>query len=375
MASISNLSLHSHPKILVRRQPHQQRIRFVRLASGYRGRSPDLLRLKTLPFGSGMRCSGRQNSVVTAAYGPEGGARRRVYRQSQAQRPPPANASVKQIASFALPAGVFLAVSFVMWKVVENLLTPKTSRQSSVENKSPSQGMKWSFAPGSNLFSGLAAKIDSQSKQTLNIFANELRSFQSVDMSGNNFGDEGLFFLSESLGYNQVVEEVSFAANGITATGIKAFDGVLQSNITLKTLDLSGNPIGDEGVKLLCDILVNNASIQKLQLNSVGLGDEGAKAIGELLKINSSLRIVELNNNMIDYSGFTSLAGSLLENNTIRNLHLNGNYGGALGANALAKGLEGNKSLRELHLHGNSIGDEGARSLMSGLSSHKGLPH
>ena len=48
----------------------------------------------------------------------------------------------------------------------------------------------------------------------------------------------------------QTVEEVSFAANGITAEGIKAFDGVLQSNIVLKTLDLSGNPIGDEGIKV-----------------------------------------------------------------------------------------------------------------------------
>lgn len=48
----------------------------------------------------------------------------------------------------------------------------------------------------------------------------------------------------------QTVEEVSFASNGITAAGIKAFDGVLQSNIVLKTLDLSGNPIGDEGIKV-----------------------------------------------------------------------------------------------------------------------------
>jgi hypothetical protein len=48
----------------------------------------------------------------------------------------------------------------------------------------------------------------------------------------------------------QTVEEVSFAANGITGDGIKAFDGVLQSNIILKTLDLSGNPIGDEGIKV-----------------------------------------------------------------------------------------------------------------------------
>ncbi|WVY98441.1 hypothetical protein V8G54_030592 [Vigna mungo] len=137
----------------------------------------------------------------------------------------------------------------------------------------------------------------------------------------------------------KTAEEVSFAANGITAAGLRAFDGVLQSNITLKTLDLSGNLVGDEGAKVspkcfsefrigfitvtcLCDILVNNSSIEKLQLNSADLGDEGAKAIAEMLKKNSSLRVLELNNNMIEYSGFSSLAGALLENNSIRNIHL-----------------------------------------------------
>lgn len=48
----------------------------------------------------------------------------------------------------------------------------------------------------------------------------------------------------------KTLEEVSFAANGITAEGIKAFDRVLQSNFALKTLNLSGNPLGDEGVKV-----------------------------------------------------------------------------------------------------------------------------
>lgn len=64
-------------------------------------------------------------------------------------------------------------------------------------------------------------------------------AFHYESLNGSSF----LFFF-------QVVEEVSFAANGITASGIKAFDGVLQANIALKTLNLSGNPIGDEGVKV-----------------------------------------------------------------------------------------------------------------------------
>ena len=57
-------------------------------------------------------------------------------------------------------------------------------------------------------------------------------------------------FSERILLFFQIVEEVSFAANGITASGIKSFDGVLQANIVLKTLNLSGNPIGDEGVKV-----------------------------------------------------------------------------------------------------------------------------
>ncbi|KAF1861519.1 hypothetical protein Lal_00025870 [Lupinus albus] len=285
------------------------------------------------------------------------------------QTMPPSNTVL--ISSFATGYPIWLTV---IWKLVEKVLipAPKQSKTSPGESQSASQGAKWSFGSGTNLLSQLGVKIDRQSKLKLNEFAQELRSLPSIDMSGRNFGDEGIFFLAESLAFNRIVEDVSFAANGITAAGLRAFDGVLQSNITLKTLDLSGNPVGDEGAKCLCDILAQNSSIEKLQLNSTDLGDEGAKAIAEMLKKNSSLRVLELNNNMIEYSGFTSLAGALLENNSVRNIHLNGNYGGALGANALAKALERNKSLRELHLHGNAIGDEGVSSLMIGLSSHKG---
>jgi hypothetical protein len=72
----------------------------------------------------------------------------------------------------------------VLWKLVEKLLIPKPAKPSSVENKSPPQGMSWSFAVGTNLLPGLKAKIDRESKLKLNEFAKELRTFRSVDMSG-----------------------------------------------------------------------------------------------------------------------------------------------------------------------------------------------
>uniref|UniRef100_A0A2C9VX35 Uncharacterized protein n=1 Tax=Manihot esculenta TaxID=3983 RepID=A0A2C9VX35_MANES len=97
----------------------------------------------------------------------------------------------------------------VLWKLVEKIVMPKPKRPTLVENKSsaPAKGMNWSFAAGTNLFPGLTAKIDRESKQKLNEFAKEIRSFSIVDMSGCNFGDDGLFFLAESLAYNQLLSD------------------------------------------------------------------------------------------------------------------------------------------------------------------------
>ncbi|MCL7046391.1 hypothetical protein MKW94_013899 [Papaver nudicaule] len=382
MASTSTASLSTHPKIgfhpFARKKGFDNSI-LITSSSGYSAQlvvfpQPSISFIRKKRFARLINLVPRASS---SSIGGTGG--RRVYKQSQAE-PALSSVRVKEAVSMIIPAGVFVVVTFVLWKLVEKVLVPKqgntaSSAPSSGKSKFSIPGIKWSFAPGTNMSSGLSFTDETDrrmKKQMLNDFAKELKSFRSVNMSGLRFGDDGLFFLAESLAYNQIAEEVDFSANDITAAGLKAFDGVLQSNIVLKTLNLSGNLIGDEGAKCLCAILSGNSNIQKLQLNSANVGDEGAKAIAELLKKNTSLRAIELNNNLIDYSGFTSLAGALPENNTIQSIHLNGNYGGALGAAALAKGIEGNKSLRELHLHGNAIGNEGVRALMTGLSAHRG---
>lgn len=69
---------------------------------------------------------------------------------------------------------------------MEKILLPKPLRPSAPENKTSEkgQGIKWLFAPGTNLLPGLGAKIERESKLKLNDFAKELRSFKIVDMSG-----------------------------------------------------------------------------------------------------------------------------------------------------------------------------------------------
>lgn len=66
---------------------------------------------------------------------------------------------------------------------MEKILVPKPSNSVAEESK-PAQGVKWSFAAGTNLLSSFGAKVERESRQKLNDFAKELRSFRSVDMSG-----------------------------------------------------------------------------------------------------------------------------------------------------------------------------------------------
>lgn len=72
----------------------------------------------------------------------------------------------------------------VLWKLVEKVLSPKQQKSTNGENKTSDQGLKWSFAAGTNLLPGLGAKIERESRQKLNEFAKMLRTFGNVDMSG-----------------------------------------------------------------------------------------------------------------------------------------------------------------------------------------------
>ncbi|MCI28526.1 protein NLRC3-like, partial [Trifolium medium] len=80
---------------------------------------------------------------------------------------------------------MYLTPLTVIWKLAEKFLapTPKQSKSPTAESQSASQGLKWSFAAGTNLLSQFGAKIERQSKQKLNEFARELRSFPFIDMS------------------------------------------------------------------------------------------------------------------------------------------------------------------------------------------------
>nr|CAB3470148.1 unnamed protein product [Digitaria exilis] len=289
-----------------------------------------------------------------------GGARRRAFRETQGEPAvPPAAAAARAVAPYVVPAGAVLVLSFVIWKVVQNMLPGKKKNQNSGE--STSSGIMWSFAAGSNLATSTRS-AEKESRKNLNKFYKELRTMKTVNMA----------------------EEVDFSGNGITAVGIEAFDGILQINTALKTLNLSGNDIGDEGAKCLSDILTENVGIQKLLLNSINIGDEGAKALSNMLKKNKSIRILQLSNNTIEYDEI-HLHGNGIGNEGIRELmstlsahkgkitvvDIGNNNIGSEGLRPVAEFIKRTKSLLWFSLYMNDISDEGAEKVAEALKDNK----
>lgn len=68
------------------------------------------------------------------------------------------------------------------WKVIGNLLV--TTEKVPAPKKSVSRGISFSFSPGSNLSPIPAMKHDRESRKKLNEFAQVLRYFQVVNLSG-----------------------------------------------------------------------------------------------------------------------------------------------------------------------------------------------
>ncbi|GMP82937.1 hypothetical protein CsSME_00037034 [Camellia sinensis var. sinensis] len=108
MGSTSTLSLYSHPKISFPAQPLKRAREAVGGATNYC--APGVLFPATPPYISRRRCWRSKSLVVRSDGGPRRPAsNRRVYKQSQSQA---ASFPVKEIASFIVPAGAFVAITF-----------------------------------------------------------------------------------------------------------------------------------------------------------------------------------------------------------------------------------------------------------------------
>jgi len=169
-------------------------------------------------------------------------------------------------------------------------------------------------------------------------------SFEVIDLSDNNIGDEGIAHLCKGLAGNMSLKKLILPRARFGAGGFRALGDLLAAAPNLDELVASSNICDAEGVKGEFEFgLSENRSLQSLAIAACRIGDAGAAPLLKgPLKRHPSLEHVSLSYNRLESAVAASVNEMLAANKVLRFLDLKGNSLGPAGAEALLKGLEAN---------------------------------
>ena len=158
------------------------------------------------------------------------------------------------------------------------------------------------------------------------ILKNDLEICSRIILTKNDFGDEGIEILLESLKGNDNLVELNLSSNNLGVNGGMAIFNFLLDQNSIICLDLSSkeglyrNRICSEGVSLITKVLKNNYFLEKIDLSSNSIKNEGLKYIVNGLMSNITLQTLNLQNNEITEKGISYLESKLT---TSKLKHLN----------------------------------------------------
>jgi len=168
---------------------------------------------------------------------------------------------------------------------------------------------------GANMISGMAG---------------EILTIETLDLSSNDFGDEGLSILAEGLCGNTSIKALKLGDNFKSKTKARGttMDNLIElvcSDCPLEKLDLSASRSENElKLDLLPFIyaLATNDSIKELNISGHGLGDKGGIALGKALQTNRTLKSLIWDRNGTRLPGFTAFKVGLERNNVLTSMPL-----------------------------------------------------
>ena len=145
-------------------------------------------------------------------------------------------------------------------------------------------------------------------------------------LTKNDFGDDGIELLLESLKGNDNIVELNLSSNSLGPNGgMEVFHFLLEQN-SIICIDLSSkeglyrNRICAEGIRLITQVLQKNFFLEKIDLSSNSIKNEGLKYIINGLKSNMNLQSLIIPNNEINEKGILYMENKL---QTCKLKHLN----------------------------------------------------
>eukprot|EP00931_Biecheleriopsis_adriatica_P027672 TRINITY_DN165_c0_g1_i1.p1 TRINITY_DN165_c0_g1~~TRINITY_DN165_c0_g1_i1.p1 ORF type:complete len:362 (-),score=91.20 TRINITY_DN165_c0_g1_i1:188-1273(-) len=200
-------------------------------------------------------------------------------------------------------------------------------------------------------------------------------SFEELNFSDNNIGDEGAKSLQEGLSGNAALKTLLLPRTNMRSAGFQSIGGLIGSAPSLEMLVLSGNLADAAGVEGAFSAgLSKNRSLKSLCLAACRLGNDGVQALCTgPLAAHPTLTHVSLNYNRLDDKVCESVSKMLAANKTLEYLELCGNSIGAEGAEEIIKGLVANKGkLKRLGLGQNNLRLQGTKAMCKHFTSSAG---
>ena len=201
-------------------------------------------------------------------------------------------------------------------------------------------------------------------------FRNSKAGMVSIDLKGNEIGNEGAIAFSEMLKHNTTVTSVYIGCNNIDDNGAVLFAEMLKHNNTITDIDFLLNQIGNNGMIALAEMLKQNTKIVKLGLSENQIGKDGLDALVYTMKVNKTLTDLNLGGNKIKDDGCTSLA-MIISFNKLKHLNISTNNIGNMGMKEIVRALVLNQSLHYFNACFNCFGDEGISEMVPGVSQLK----
>eukprot|EP00294_Goniomonas_avonlea_P007844 CAMPEP_0114561752 /NCGR_PEP_ID=MMETSP0114-20121206/12168_1 /TAXON_ID=31324 /ORGANISM="Goniomonas sp, Strain m" /LENGTH=731 /DNA_ID=CAMNT_0001747401 /DNA_START=118 /DNA_END=2313 /DNA_ORIENTATION=+ len=138
----------------------------------------------------------------------------------------------------------------------------------------------------------------------------------------NAVGDEGCVALGRAVATNNVFLYLNLSGrNSISPTGAGALgQGLSMMSCGLQSLNLSGNNVGNNGAQYLSNGLKQNRSLTELKLSNCNIFDEGIAELGKGIRKHVGLVVLDLSRNSVGVNGARELGHTLADNPRIQQL-------------------------------------------------------
>jgi len=138
-----------------------------------------------------------------------------------------------------------------------------------------------------------------------------------LNLSNCTLGNEGVSFLAQNMTKSKIgLKCLVLVSVGCDDPPQSLLNILYTSSGELETLDLSENHFGDQGVAKLAAAIANNTVLKSLRLCFVGMKFVGASKIALMLKENCHLSTLNIEHNTISSNGIIALEQALLENSS-----------------------------------------------------------